>query len=246
MINPTDPELLRVLNEGQIEVQGEFLWGSNYTFFVQLKFNETEYKAVYKPTRGERPLWDFPSASLGRREAAAYLVSNFLGWELVPPTVFRRKGPIGGGSLQWYVEHDPNYHYFTFNKADLQRLRPTVLFDLIINNADRKGSHILKDKDEHLWLIDHGLCFHVEDKLRTVIWDFIGEKFPTGLCDDMEGFRLSLAGLTSQTSEVSAQLLQYLNPAELRALARRIDNLLAARQFPAPDPSRRPYPWPQV
>jgi streptogramin lyase len=118
---------------------------------------------------------DFPRASLARREVAAYLVSEALGWRLVPPTVYRKDGPIGSGSLQLFIEHDPGYHYFTFSDADRQRLHPVAIFDLLINNADRKGSHLLLDPDGHLWLIDHGLCFHREDKLRTVIWDFAGE-----------------------------------------------------------------------
>ncbi len=143
---------------------------------------------MYKPTRGERPLWDFPPASLAGREVAAYLVSEALGWRLVPPTIYRKKGPLGPGSLQAFVEHDPEYHYFTFNESDRQRLRPVALFDLLINNADRKGSHVLLDEQDHMWLIDHGVCFHVEDKIRTVIWDFAGEPFPDALCSDLTAF----------------------------------------------------------
>ena len=121
----------------------------------------------------------FPQGKPGtRRKAAAYLVSEALGWRLVPPTVYRQQAPIGPGSLQLFVEHDPEYHYFNFKEADRQRLRPVALFDLLINNADRKGSHVLLDPNDHLWLIDHGLCFHREDKLRTVIWDFTARQFP--------------------------------------------------------------------
>jgi len=180
MVTNIDP--ITTLEQGTITVRGEFLWGSNYTFLVEIKHQDVEVSGVYKPNKGERPLWDFPTATLSRREVAAYLVSQALGWDLVPPTVYREKGPLGSGSLQLYIEHDPEYHYFNFTEQDRQRLRPVVLFDLLINNADRKGSHILKDNEERLWLIDHGVCFHVEDKLRTVVWDFVGETVPDALC----------------------------------------------------------------
>jgi uncharacterized repeat protein (TIGR03843 family) len=153
----SDEAILTALRSGELAVKGEFLWGSNYTFLVKVVHAGENLSGVYKPTRGERPLWDFPVASLARREVAAYLVSEAIGWRLVPPTVYRRNGPAGPGSLQLYIEHDPEYHYFNFSEDDLQRLRPVALFDLIINNADRKGSHILIDNDRHLWLIDHGI-----------------------------------------------------------------------------------------
>lgn len=242
----TEDSILQTLHEGKIELQGEFVWGSNYTFFVQLEYEGENYPAVYKPTRGERPLWDFPAASLGKREVAAYLVSAALGWELVPPTIYRKKGPYGAGSLQWFIAHDPNYHYFNFSDEDLQRLRPIVLFDLLINNADRKGSHILKDADGHLWLIDHGVSFHVEEKLRTVIWDFTGEPIPAELCASLVEFRQKLKFHPDERSELTTQLLAYISLAEVRALARRADDLILSGSFPSPDPYRRPYPWPQL
>ena len=169
---------LDILSKGELAIKGEFLWGSNYTFLVDVHSEKGELAAVYKPTRGVRPLWDFPDSSLARRETAAFLVSEALGWRLVPPTILRKKGPLGAGSLQIFVEHDPEYHYFNFSEEDRQRLRPVAVFDLLVNNADRKGSHILLDPDRRIWLIDHGLCFHTDDKLRTVIWDFVGEPIP--------------------------------------------------------------------
>jgi uncharacterized repeat protein (TIGR03843 family) len=245
-MNREDESILCALQEGKIVVQGEFLWGSNYTFLVEVQYDGQTHQAVYKPARGERPLWDFPTASLCRREVAAFLLSSALGWDLVPPTVYRKKGPIGGGSLQWFIEHDPNYHYFNFSKEDRERLRPTVLFDLLINNADRKGSHILKDPHDHFWLIDHGVCFHVEDKLRTVIWDFMGEPIPDDLCEDIRLMRRKLGMLDNESSGVLAELQQYISPAELRALAKRADDLIISGRFPEPDPYRRPFPWPQL
>lgn len=239
-------EILTHLQKGKITVQGEFLWGSNYTFLAQVEYEGHTIQAVYKPTRGERPLWDFPIASLAKREVAAFLVSEALGWELVPPTVFRSKGPVGSGSLQFFVEHDPDYHYFNFSDEDLQRLRPTALFDLLINNADRKGSHILIDPQNHIWLIDHGVCFHVEEKLRTVIWDFAGESLPEELCAAMVAFRNQLAAETDDKSGLFTRLKSYLSTEEIRTMAGRAKNLIESNRFPPPNPYRRPYPWPQI
>jgi uncharacterized repeat protein (TIGR03843 family) len=242
---------LTALKEGKLELKGEFLWGSNYTFLLQIKYGDAQLQAVYKPTRGVRPLWDFPSASLARREVAAYLVSEALDWDLVPSTIYRKDGPFGPGSVQLFVEHDPEYHYFNFSEADRQRLRPVVLFDLLINNADRKGSHVLMDAKKHIWLIDHGVCFHVEDKLRTVIWDFAGEPIPEKLCADLGLFRQKLAPTREVTAspagfELISALKPYLSTAEIGNLAKRADQLVAHGRFPNPEQGRRQYPWPPV
>lgn len=232
--------ILTTLKLGQLTIKGEFLWGSNYTFLAHVEHKSVTVEAVYKPNRGERPLWDFPSASLAQREVAAYLVSEALGWNFVPPTVYRQQAPIGPGSLQLFVEHDPEYNYFNLSEADHQRLRPVVIFDVLINNADRKGSHILFDPDDHMWLIDHGVCFHREDKMRTVIWDFAGEAIPEELINSLREFRLKLKSET----ELVSNLQECLNKEETSALAPRTDQLLKSGQFPAQDPNRRPYPWP--
>jgi hypothetical protein len=246
MTTPVDPVLI-ALQRGKVNLKGEFVWGSNYTFLAQVEHEGQTYSAVYKPTRGERPLWDFPVASLARREVAAYLVSEALGWRLVPPTVYRAKGPLGAGSLQLFIDHDPEYHYFNLKESDRQRLRPAVLFDILINNADRKGSHVLIGVDRHIWLIDHGVCFHVEDKLRTVIWDFVGEPLPAELCDDIHRLREKLEpGRNGSLSELASFLEPYISREEIYALADRADVLLASSQFPPPSPFRRPYPWPQL
>jgi uncharacterized repeat protein (TIGR03843 family) len=234
--------VLTTLQKGEITIHGEFLWGSNYTFSVQVEHHHISLQAVYKPSRGERPLWDFPKASLARREVAAYLVSQALGWQLVPPTVHRQRAPMGPGSLQMYIEHDPEYHYFTFNESDHQRLRPVVLFDLLINNADRKGSHVLVDPDGHLWLIDHGIGFHRDDKLRTVIWDFAGEPIPAELLADLERFYQQL----KSPSQLVTSLQHYISAEEIAALAARARQLMKSSRFPEPHPNRRPYPWPPV
>ncbi len=234
--------VLSVLQNGEITIKGEFGWGSNYTFLAEVCQEAQVVQGVYKPSRGERPLWDFPAASLARREAAAYVVSEALGWKLVPPTVYRKKAPIGPGSLQLFIEHDPELHYFNLNESDKQRLRPVVLFDLLINNADRKGSHLLYDNHHHLWLIDHGICFHAENKLRTVIWDFAGEPIPDKLLDDLEKFYPALAPDTP----LNKALQDLLNQKEIKALARRAATLITNRRFPQPNPDERSFPWPPL
>lgn len=235
-------QILEALRKGKIDLQGQFLSGSNYTFLADLTYGGLEFQVVYKPVRGEQPLWDFPHGSLARREVAAYLVSEALGWNFVPPTVFRKDGPLGAGSLQQYIDHDPNDHYFNFEEKDRDRLRPVVVFDLILNNADRKGGHILRDAKDHLWLIDHGLCFHVEDKLRTVVWDFSGEEIP----DEIIGRVASLIDQLAEGTPLHTELLRYLRAGEISALAARSRRLCAAGRFPAPPSSRRSYPWPPV
>jgi len=239
-------DVLKALQQGAISIQGEFMWGSNYTFFTQVDWEGEIIHCVYKPSRGERPLWDFPAATLARREVAAYLVSHALGWNLTPPTIYREDGPIGPGSVQLYIDHDPQYHYFNFSIEDRQRLRPTALLDIIINNADRKGSHILKAKDGSLWLIDHGVCFHEEDKLRTVIWDFVGEPIPEDRCADMLELLQNLRGGPNGPSELAQELGKYLHRNEIAAISKRVEALLVQGVFPEPDPTRRPFPWPEL
>jgi len=241
MTAPID-HILSDLKQGRLTVQGEFLWGSNYTFLVQVEHDGRQLAAVYKPSRGERPLWDFPPATLAHREVAAFLVSEALGWQLVPPTVHRKKGPAGPGSLQLFIEHDPEYHYFNFKEIDRQRLPRVTLFDLLINNADRKGSHILIDPDDHLWLIDHGICFHVEDKLRTVIWDFAGQSLPEDLCADLSQFVQAL----QTDSTLIEELQEHLSQEEVTAMLHRAEILLAQGRFPSPHSSRRFQPWPPL
>jgi hypothetical protein len=241
--------VLTTLQQGSLNLQGEFVWGSNYTFLIQVEHENDRLQAVYKPVRGERPLWDFPKASLAQREVAAYLVSQAMEWNFVPPTVLREDGPFGPGSLQLYVEHDPEYHYFNFSETDRQRLRPVALFDAVVNNADRKGSHILFDPDDRMWLIDHGLCFNALDKLRTVIWDFAGELISEEYCNKLENFRRKLEPNQASKSGSNplpfvSRLSQYLTQGEINALGKRIDRLLSSGIFPGPDPNRRHYPWP--
>jgi uncharacterized repeat protein (TIGR03843 family) len=242
MPSPQDNNILTVLQDGQLTIRGEFVWGSNYTFLTQVELEGQTISAVYKPTRGERPLWDFPRASLAWREVAAYRVSNALGWELVPPTVYRKDGPAGPGSLQMFVEHDPEYHYFNLTDADKEKLTIVAVFDILINNADRKGSHIIFDPDGHLWLIDHGISFHREDKLRTVVWDFAGDPIPPELLADLGKFQRDLKNNTSLVTS----LQECLSRLEVTAMSKRAGFLSGTGIFPTPDPNRRVYPWPAL
>lgn len=232
------------LEKGELELKGQFMLGSNYTFLVRVHHAGRDFQAVYKPLRGEQPLWDFPDNTLARREVAAYIVSEALGFHIVPFTILRQDGPFyGAGSLQEFVDYDPDYHYFNFREEDKDRLRPVVLFDMLANNADRKGSHVLIEKGTgKLWAIDHGLCFHEEDKLRTVLWDFAGEPIP----DDLLGCVQALPGQLASGAPLRAALRPYLDPRELTALAGRARSLLETRSFPFRPRDRRAYPYPPI
>jgi uncharacterized repeat protein (TIGR03843 family) len=231
-------KLHTALQCGEYELKGQFVMGSNYTFLVSVHFEGSSYPAVYKPSRGEQPLWDFPEHTLASREVAAYLVSEALGFHIVPFTTLRADGPHGAGSLQQFIEYDPDYHYFNFTERDRQLLRPVALFDLLINNADRKGGHVFFENKTHkLYAIDHGICFHEEDKLRTVLWDFAGQKIPVDL---LERLRLVLS------RDLLADLRHYLSPQEISALGERAEAILKKGSFPRQPRDRRALPWPPL
>jgi hypothetical protein len=236
-----NPEnVLPILREGRIELAGRFVYGSNYTFLADVRAAEGELQAVYKPSQGERPLWDFPLGTLAQREVAAYEVSRGIGWDLVPPTILRRDGPAGEGSLQVFIDPLEDKNYFTLTHEEKGRLRPVALFDALINNADRKGGHILLTPTGKLWLIDHGVCFHRQDKLRTVIWDFAGDPIPQPLLDDLRGFLQAI-----DEPGLGDRMAQLLSTGEIDALISRGERLLSEGSFPRPG-SDRPYPWPLV
>ena len=231
------PSIVEVLRCGQITLLGQIAQSSNATFFVEVTHNDAQHLAIYKPEDGERPLWDF-EPGLHRREVAAYLLSEALGWGIVPTTVSRENGPLGVGSLQLFIEHDPARHYFVLYAEHPEahdQLRRLALFDLVINNADRKAGHVLQAADQQLWAIDHGLCFAEPMKLRTVIWDFAGEHIN-------EQF---LADLAPLTHTVPKELVELLTESELVSLQERIADLVVARRFPH-DPTGMRFPWPFV
>lgn len=232
----TRPTDLDLLSAGAIVVRGRLPRGSNAIFLVEVVRDGDRVLAVYKPRRGERPLWDFPPG-LYRREVAAWRLSQALGWDLVPPTV-EREGPYGEGSLQRFVEADFTQHYFTLREDPVhgERLRQICLFDLLANNADRKAGHCLLGPDGRVWAIDNALTFHVEPKLRTVIWDFAGEPIPEGLRADVE--RLLGGGLPDD-------LAALLDRDERRALQARARAVARLERFPA-DASGVRHPWPLI
>ena len=236
MVTASSKKILNIIQNGSYELRGQFMLGSNYTFLVDVHHKGETIKAVYKPSKGEQPLWDFPDNTLALREVAAYELSEALGLHFVPVTVYREDGPHGPGSLQQYIEYDIEYHYFNFSIEDKQKLRPVVLFDILANNADRKGRHVFFEDDTHrLFAIDHGICFHEEPKLRTVIWDFAGQAIPDEL----------LAPLSS-TGNWSALFEPYLSPREIEALLFRAEELCESKIFPRPLQGRRAYPYPPV
>ena len=228
---------LTLLTEGRVELLGRIMSGSNATFLAELSCGDDSAWAVYKPVAGERPLADF-DAGLHRRERAAYLLSEALGWGIVPPTVVRADAPLGVGSLQWFIEGDLGEHYFTLYEDSPEThgaLARIALFDYVANNTDRKSGHVLRGADGHIWGIDHGLCFSAAFKLRTVIWDFAGEPIPEALLDD----------ISPLATTVPADLAELLNDAEVAALQRRVQRMLQERVLPVDRTGMR-YPWPLV
>lgn len=227
---------LDLLTHGALRIEGLVRASSNVTFVVEATKGRDAAWGVYKPEAGERPLWDF-EAGLHARERAAFLLSESLGWHLVPPRVVRDDGPAGIGSVQWFIEHSGE-HYFTLFEGDPDahdQLRRLAVFDVIANNTDRKSGHVLRDADGHVWGIDHGLCFSAEPKLRTVVWDFAGEPID----DDL------LADLAPLAESVSAELGDLLTEDELAALRERASRLLRVPFLPR-RVSDFEYPWPLV
>ncbi|MFQ6057465.1 MAG: SCO1664 family protein [Anaerolineae bacterium] len=235
-------QLLSLLAEGEMESHGLLPWASNYTFLVTVRNDSLQCLAVYKPQRGERPLWDFPRGTLCLREVAAYLVSEGLGWSLVPPTVLR-DGPHGLGMVQLFIDADPEAHYFTLREEAeyIPVLQRIAVFDHLVNNADRKSGHCLRGKEGQIWALDHGVTFHAQPKLRTVIWDFAGQPIPEDILRDLRAFQSRL----SQTDPLLGTLWKLLSAEEIRALRQRLDRLLRAGTFPQPGPGRH-VPWPLI
>jgi uncharacterized repeat protein (TIGR03843 family) len=231
-----DAAVARTLRQGEITMIGRMPWSSNATFLCEVHCGPDERRAIYKPERGERELWDFPPG-LHRREVAAYELSTALAWDLVPVTV-GRDGPYGYGSLQDVVDADFAEHYFTLYEEEAHHpaLRRMCAFDLIGNNTDRKSGHVLLARDGRIRGIDHGLMFHREFKLRTVIWEFGGEPIPDDVRGDLQAF---VAGGLPQA------LAELLDPFERDALLARTRAVLDAGCFPLDGTGRR-YPWPLV
>lgn len=229
------PDPIAFLTSAEPEIEGRMPWSSNATFLVTMRADDVEQRAIYKPVRGERPLWDF-EPGLHRRERAAYLLSEHLGFGVVPPTVIR-EGPAGEGSFQWFVDADHSEHYFTIYEKFRHlhgQLREIAVLDILANNTDRKSGHCLLAHDR-VWAIDNGLCFSAEFKLRTVIWEFAGERLGGELA-------ARIAGLTDHVPDEIAELL---DADEVHAVRRRAADLCDGCVLPEDDTGRR-YPWPLI
>jgi len=228
--------------------EGEFLdcklvpTGSNYTYLTTLTYGPQETKAIYKPQSGEAPLWDYPSGTLYLREYASFLLSQAMDWCFIPTTIIR-EGPYGIGAVQLFIEAEHDQHYFTFKdecRYDVQRI---AVFDAIANNGDRKAGHCLKGIDGRVWGIDHGLTFHYQHKLRTVIWDFQGQPIPGEIIRDLEVFKRDLE---SPGNPLLSQLGKLVTAVEVQAFLKRLKATISSGVFPIMDGGRRNTPWPPV
>jgi uncharacterized repeat protein (TIGR03843 family) len=260
---PTDPAALPLLRDGRIEVASRIVDASNATLFCTVHCDGVSAACVYKPIRGERPLWDFPDGTLAGREVASWLVSEATGWSLVPPTVLRT-GPLGPGMVQLWVDthqerelvdvvaldevpagwrrvlraHDRYGEPALLVHADTEGLRRLTVLDVLLNNADRKGGHVLAGPDGEVYGVDHGICLHHEDKLRTVLWGFLGEPLSAEILATVRKVRAELDG------EVGRTLAEHLTRREVHAVRQRADHLLAAQIYPAPNGAWPAIPWP--
>jgi uncharacterized repeat protein (TIGR03843 family) len=260
-----DAAAQRLLRHGSIEPEGLLPGSSNASMRAVITLDDVRARCVYKPVRGERPLWDFPDGTLAGREVGAYLVSAATGWGVVPPTVLR-DGPFGPGACQLWIDTDDEADPVGFVPADAvpdgwrpiaaargeagepyvlahapdDRLARMAVFDVVVNNADRKGGHVLPGTDGRLYGVDHGVCFHAEDKLRTVLWGWAGEPLPAGVTDTLRELRDAL------TAELGDELAEHLTRLEVRATRVRVDRLLRAGRFPLPGDDWPALPWPPV
>jgi hypothetical protein len=237
------PRALEVLRDGEIEIVGRLLGSSNHAMLCRVRLVCPEpgetivLEAVYKPTAGERPLDDFPDGTLSHREVAAFLVSEAIGWSVVPPTI-RRDGPFGDGSLQLWIDIDPAVDIVGMVVEDDRRLRRIAVFDAAVNNTDRKGGHLLPVAGGHVFGVDHGVTFSTVPKLRTVLWGWRGRPFAA---DERAGLTRLAEALRS---ELARDLAGLLSRAEIAATRRRVDRLLETGRFPQPRPDWPAIPWP--
>jgi uncharacterized repeat protein (TIGR03843 family) len=259
-------ETLRLLHDGAMEIEGRLVEASNVTLRAVLSLDGASTRCVYKPVRGERPLWDFPEGTLAGREVAAYLVSEATGWDVVPPTILR-DGPLGTGACQLWIDEptdggsvvdfvpadelpdgwlavaaarDDTGRPYLLAHADDAALARFALFDAVVNNADRKGGHVLRTPDGQLRGVDHGVCFHVEDKLRTVLWGWVGRPVAAEDRRTLDGLRTALAG------DLGVRLRELISAGEVDATAARIERLLTAGVFPEPGEDWPSVPWPPL
>jgi len=233
-------DALTLLHAGELCVEGRLVDASNATLYCAMSCDGVTAACVYKPVAGERPLWDFPDGTLAEREVAAYEVSAATGWSIVPPTVYR-DGPAGPGMVQLWIGEDLTADIVgMIRRRDGEQLRRIAVYDAVVNNADRKGGHLLPTAGGHIYGVDHGVTFHVEDKLRTVLWQWAGNRLPTEIVADLE----SLRGQLELT--LGERLCELLTTREVRRTIRRLDRLLARGRHPEPSNDWPPVPWPPM
>lgn len=230
-------EAAQILETGVVSVEGRLVDASNATLFTEVELNGEKVRAIYKPISGERPLWDFQSGQLAFRERAAYLLSEAIGFQLVPLTILR-EGPFGPGAFQLWVDIDESIDLALFYRESNENLRRVALFDAVINNTDRKIGHLLPIDDGRLYICDHGVTFHEEDKLRTVLWQWSGEPLRES---EIESLHKVFKAISNREIE---ELYSLLNEDEITALLTRIENLISQRCFPIPSPDWPAIPWP--
>ncbi len=244
-LSETDPvvatlaldDVLRLLREGELSVEGRLLDASNATLYCAASLDGVTAAVVYKPVQGERPLWDFPDGTLAGREVGAYLVSQATGWDVVPPTVMR-EGPYGTGMCQLWVDVDETVDLQALARSEHPDLRRMAVLDAVVNNADRKGGHLLPRADGRVQGVDHGLCFSHEDKLRTLLWQWRGDRLSEEAVEVLSRVRAELEG------ELGEQLHALLTVTEVAATVARVDRLLATRRHPQPSQDWPAIPWP--
>lgn len=230
-------DVLRLLRQGELGVEGRLVDASNATLYCTATLDAVTAAVVYKPVRGERPLWDFPDGTLAGREVSAYLVSQATGWDVVPPTVMR-EGPFGPGMCQLWVDVDESVDLAALARSDHPDLRRMAVFDAVVNNADRKGGHLLPRADGRVQGVDHGICFSSQDKLRTLLWQWRGKRLPDEAVEVLSSVRARLAG------DLGATLRELLTAREVRATVERVDRLLTTRRHPEPSEDWPAIPWP--
>ncbi|MGR6964225.1 SCO1664 family protein [Geodermatophilus sp. URMC 61] len=232
-----DAEARALLLEGEIDLEGRMLDASNVTLVGYVRNGELEAECVYKPVAGERPLWDFPDGTLAGREVSAALISDATGWRIVPPTVLR-DGPFGPGMVQLWVDGDPDVDLAAFVRSDDPGLRRMAVFDAVVNNADRKGGHIIPTSDGHVYGVDHGICFSVDPKLRTLLWRWAGQRLPAEAVEVLEKLTGDLMG------DLGDQLHEHLTRREVRRTQQRVAELLRTGRHPQPNGDWPALPWP--
>jgi uncharacterized repeat protein (TIGR03843 family) len=240
-VDPTDIAAAEgLLRDGHLEVEGRLIAASNATLYCSVSLDGVSAGCVYKPVAGERPLWDFPDGTLAGREVAAYAVSEAMGWHIVPPTVYR-DGPYGPGMCQLWVEPDPDIDIVALSRGRDPAVRRMAIFDAVVNNADRKIGHLLPTAAGHVYGCDHGVCFSVDYKLRTVLWQWRGAKLPDEAEEALSGLLVSLEG-----GPVASELATRLTGDEVHATRRRAELLLKHRIHPFPPEDWPAVPWPPL